>query len=153
MKTVLTRFLRTSIGRRLFMLFAVSALLPLAVGAYLSLTQVQALLMQQGEQRIAEERVELGPAGHAGVEPGVAIELFAEVAGGRRRFFDLAERGGIEAEALGDRGGRRHRSHRRIRRRRRRGLLAAGEENQREKCSAGLATERRCSIESLTRPR
>jgi len=35
------------------MLFAVSALLPLAVGAYLSLTQVQTLLMQQGEQRIA----------------------------------------------------------------------------------------------------
>jgi len=53
MKIVLRRFLRTSIGRRLFMLFAVSALLPLAVGAYLSLTQVQNLLMRQGEQRIA----------------------------------------------------------------------------------------------------
>ena len=53
MKTTLQRFLRTSIGRRLFMLFAVSALLPLAVGAYLSLTQVQRLLMVQGEQRIA----------------------------------------------------------------------------------------------------
>ncbi|HZZ95009.1 MAG TPA: EAL domain-containing protein [Usitatibacter sp.] len=53
MKTVISDFLRTSIGRRLFMLFAVSALLPLAVGAFLSLTQVRALLMKQGEQRVA----------------------------------------------------------------------------------------------------
>lgn len=53
MRATLSKFLHTSIGRRLFALFAVSALLPLAVGAFLSLTQVRALLMAQGEQRIA----------------------------------------------------------------------------------------------------
>jgi len=52
-KTIISRFLRTSIGRRLFLLFAISALLPLAVGALLSLTQVRALLSEQGEQRVA----------------------------------------------------------------------------------------------------
>jgi hypothetical protein len=44
---------RTRVARRLFLLFAVSALLPLAVSAFLSLTQVRDLLLDQGDQRLA----------------------------------------------------------------------------------------------------
>jgi diguanylate cyclase (GGDEF)-like protein len=44
---------RTRVGRRFFFLFAVSGLLPLAVSAFLSLTQVQSLLLEEGDQRLA----------------------------------------------------------------------------------------------------
>ena len=53
MSTTLGRFIRTRVARRLFLLFVLSAFLPLASIAVLSLTQVQALLLQQGEQRLA----------------------------------------------------------------------------------------------------
>jgi diguanylate cyclase (GGDEF)-like protein len=43
----------TRLGRRLFILFAISALIPLAVSAVLSLTQVRDLLLEQGDQRLA----------------------------------------------------------------------------------------------------
>ncbi len=43
----------TGVSRRLFILFILSAFLPLAVIALLSLTQVRSLLLQQGEQRLA----------------------------------------------------------------------------------------------------
>ena len=53
MSNALSRFIRTRVARRLFVLFVLSAFLPLASIAIVSLTQVQALLLQQGEQRLA----------------------------------------------------------------------------------------------------
>ena len=47
----LRRFISTRVSRRLFFLFVLSAFLPLAVIALLSLTQMRALLLQQGDQR------------------------------------------------------------------------------------------------------
>jgi diguanylate cyclase (GGDEF)-like protein len=47
------RFVRTSLARRLFVLFVLSAFLPLAAIAVLSLSQVRSLLLQQGEQRLS----------------------------------------------------------------------------------------------------
>ena len=41
------------LSRSLFVLFVLSALLPLALLAILSLTQVRTLLLQQGDQRLA----------------------------------------------------------------------------------------------------
>jgi diguanylate cyclase len=49
----LRRLVGTGVSRRLFVLFVLSAFLPLAVIAVLSLTQVRTLLLQQGEQRLA----------------------------------------------------------------------------------------------------
>jgi len=45
-------FVRTRLSRRLFMLFMLSAFLPLAALAVLSLTQVRSLLLQQGDARL-----------------------------------------------------------------------------------------------------
>ena len=47
------RFVRTRVSRRLFVLFVLSAFLPLALIAVLSLSQVRSLLLEQGEQRLA----------------------------------------------------------------------------------------------------
>jgi len=47
------RFVGARVSRRLFALFVLSAFLPLAAIAYLSLTQVHSLLLQQGEQRLS----------------------------------------------------------------------------------------------------
>jgi diguanylate cyclase (GGDEF)-like protein len=47
------RFVAARVSRRLFVLFLLSAFLPLAAIALLSLTQVRTLLLQQGEQRLA----------------------------------------------------------------------------------------------------
>ena len=44
---------RTPLARRFFALFVVCALLPLAIVATMSLTQVRSLLLQQGDQRLA----------------------------------------------------------------------------------------------------
>jgi len=49
----LHRFIATRVSRRLFVLFVLAAFLPLALIAWLSLTQVNQLLLQQGEQRLA----------------------------------------------------------------------------------------------------
>ena len=49
----LGRFVRTRVSRRLFVLFVLSAFLPLAFIAVLSLSQVRSLLLQQGEQRLS----------------------------------------------------------------------------------------------------
>ena len=49
----LRRFISTRVSRRLFFLFVLSAFLPLAAIALLSLTQMRALLLQQGDQRLA----------------------------------------------------------------------------------------------------
>ena len=49
----LGRFFRTRVSRRLFALFVLSAFLPLAAIAFLSLSQVRSLLLQQGEQRLS----------------------------------------------------------------------------------------------------
>ena len=49
----LGRFVRTRVSRRLFVLFVLSAFLPLALIAILSLTQVRSLLLEQGDQRLA----------------------------------------------------------------------------------------------------
>ena len=49
----LGRFIRARVSRRLFALFVLSAFLPLAAIAVLSLSQVRALLLQQGEQRLS----------------------------------------------------------------------------------------------------
>ena len=46
-------FIASRVSRRLFFLFVLSAFLPLAAIALLSLTQMRALLMQQGDQRLA----------------------------------------------------------------------------------------------------
>jgi len=48
----LRRFVGMRVSRRLFVLFLLSAFLPLAVIALLSLTQVRALLLQLGDQRL-----------------------------------------------------------------------------------------------------
>jgi diguanylate cyclase (GGDEF)-like protein len=45
-------FIQTRVSRRLFMLFVLAAFLPLTAIAVLSLTQVQGLLLKQGEQRL-----------------------------------------------------------------------------------------------------
>jgi diguanylate cyclase (GGDEF)-like protein len=45
-------FIQTRVSRRLFVLFVLAAFLPLAAIAVLSLTQVQGLLLKQGEQRL-----------------------------------------------------------------------------------------------------
>jgi len=47
------QFVATHLSRRLFVLFALSAFVPLAGIALLSLTQVRSLLLQQGGQRLA----------------------------------------------------------------------------------------------------
>ena len=47
------RFFAQRVARRLFLLFVLSAFLPLAVIAALSLSEVRSLLLQQGEQRLA----------------------------------------------------------------------------------------------------
>jgi len=47
------RYVRARMSRRLFVLFVLCALLPLAAIAALSLAQVRALLQQQGDQRLA----------------------------------------------------------------------------------------------------
>ncbi len=47
------QFLARRVARRLFLLFVLSAFLPLAVIAALSLAEVRSLLLQQGEQRLA----------------------------------------------------------------------------------------------------
>jgi hypothetical protein len=44
------------VARRLFMLFVLSAFVPLALIAALSLNEVRSLLLQQGEQRLAAPR-------------------------------------------------------------------------------------------------
>ena len=49
----LRRLAVTGVSRRLFVLFILSAFLPLAAIALLSLAQVRSLLLQQGEQRLA----------------------------------------------------------------------------------------------------
>ena len=45
-------FLETRVARRLFVFFILAAFLPLAVIAVISFTQVRALLLQQGDQRV-----------------------------------------------------------------------------------------------------
>ncbi len=47
------RFLKGRVARRVFLLFVLSAFVPLATMAVLSLTQVRELLLQQGDQRLA----------------------------------------------------------------------------------------------------
>ena len=49
----LRSFIGARVSRRLFVLFALTAFLPLAVIAWLSLTQVRSMLLQQGDQRLA----------------------------------------------------------------------------------------------------
>jgi diguanylate cyclase (GGDEF)-like protein len=49
----LRRLVSTRVSRRLFFLFVLSAFVPLAAIALLSLTQMRALLLQQGDQRLA----------------------------------------------------------------------------------------------------
>jgi hypothetical protein len=49
----LRRFVASRVSRRLFFLFVLSAFLPLAAIALLSLTQMRTLLTQQGDQRLA----------------------------------------------------------------------------------------------------
>jgi len=49
----IARYLSARVGRRLFLLFVVSAFLPLAALAALSFVQLREMLLQQGEQRLA----------------------------------------------------------------------------------------------------
>ncbi|QJR16559.1 putative bifunctional diguanylate cyclase/phosphodiesterase [Usitatibacter palustris] len=53
MIAALRRFVSRRVGRRLFLLFIVSAFLPLAALAALSFMQLRDMLLQQGEQRLA----------------------------------------------------------------------------------------------------
>ena len=53
-------FLRSGVARGLFALFVLCALVPLAVLAALSLTQVRSLLLSQGEQRLAAQAKSYG---------------------------------------------------------------------------------------------
>jgi len=57
-----TRLLHSRVARSLFTLFVLSALVPLAVIATLSLMQVRALLLQQGENRLAAQAKNYGMA-------------------------------------------------------------------------------------------
>jgi len=57
-----TRFLHSGVARSLFTLFVLCALVPLALVAVLSLTQVRALLLQQGENRLASQAKSYGMA-------------------------------------------------------------------------------------------
>ncbi len=56
------RFLTGRVARRVFLLFVLSALVPLAAMAVLSLTQVRDLLLQQGERRLAANAKTYGMA-------------------------------------------------------------------------------------------
>ncbi|UCH52219.1 MAG: hypothetical protein JSW09_06125, partial [Pseudomonadota bacterium] len=46
-------FLRSKVGRRVFLLFVASALVPLAVLAALSIGQVQRVLLELGDRELA----------------------------------------------------------------------------------------------------
>jgi diguanylate cyclase (GGDEF)-like protein len=56
------RLLTRGLARRVFLLFALSALLPLAAVAVLSLTQVREILLEQGEKRLAASAKTYGMA-------------------------------------------------------------------------------------------
>ena len=56
------RLLTGRVGRRVFLLFVLSAFVPLAVMAVLSLSQVRDMLLQQGEKRLAANAKTYGMA-------------------------------------------------------------------------------------------
>jgi diguanylate cyclase (GGDEF)-like protein len=58
----MTSFLSSRVARGLFALFVLCALVPLAVVAVMTLTQVRALLLQQGENRLAAQAKNYGMA-------------------------------------------------------------------------------------------
>ncbi len=62
MKALGGRLLTGRVGRRVFLLFVLSAFVPLAVMAALSLSQVRDLLLQQGEKRLAANAKTYGMA-------------------------------------------------------------------------------------------
>ena len=74
----LPAIIRTRVARRLFLLFVLSAFLPLALIGVISLTQARTLLLQQGDQRLA------ATAKAFGMGVFERLTLAAEVVGGER---------------------------------------------------------------------
>jgi len=68
------RLIGTRVARRLFLLFVLAAFVPLAAIAFVSLTQVHAILLKQGEQRLTAS------AKSYGMEIFERLLLAAEVA-------------------------------------------------------------------------
>ena len=81
-------FLTSRVARRVFALFVVAALLPLALMALLSMTHVRGALIEQGERRLAADAKTFGSAafGHlldASDVARLAVDSWSEPAGGR----------------------------------------------------------------------
>ena len=83
-------FLRSKVARRIVLLFVLSALVPIALSAALSLSQVQDLLVEQGHARLAQ------------TSEGYAASLYDRLLAVEQRMNDIAERINLGSTPAGD---------------------------------------------------
>jgi diguanylate cyclase (GGDEF)-like protein len=83
-------FLRSRVARRILLLFILSALVPIALSGILSLSQVQALLVDQGHARLAQ------------TSEGYAASLYDRLLSVEQRVDDIVERINLDSAPAGD---------------------------------------------------
>ena len=83
-------FLRSKVARRIVLLFVLSALIPIALSAALSFSQVQDLLVEQGHAQLAQ------------TSEGYAASLYDRLLAVEQRMNDIAERIKLGSASAGD---------------------------------------------------